>query len=90
MCRIEGQEAMKYVPFAVSICICEMLFLACTDHISTMSPWPVREIQDYDYLQHVKGTVKIWSFRDDIRRIESQKAIKCVSSAVNGCICEML
>ena len=65
-----------------------MLFFTCTDHISTMSP--VSETQDYDYLHHVKGAVKLWSFRDDIHRIKSQKAIKCGSSAVNGCICEML
>ena len=29
------------------ICICEMLFLACTDHTLTKSP--VSETQDYDY-----------------------------------------
>ena len=40
MCRIESQKAMKCVPFAVNvyISICEMLFLTCTEHISTMSP----------------------------------------------------
>ena len=38
MCRIEGQKAMKYVPFAIKVCICEMLFLTCTEHTSTMSP----------------------------------------------------
>ena len=37
MCRIEGQKAMKYVPFAVNVCICEMLFLTYTEHTSTMS-----------------------------------------------------
>ena len=30
---------MKCVPFASKcICICEMLFLTCTEHTSTMSP----------------------------------------------------
>ena len=38
MCKIEGQKAMKYVPLAVNVCICEMLFLTCTEHTSTMSP----------------------------------------------------
>ena len=48
MCRIEGQKAMKYVSFAIKVCICEMLFLAwIKKHISTMSP--VNEAQDYDY-----------------------------------------
>ena len=37
---------------------------------------PVSETQDYDYLHHVKGAVKSWSFRDDMCRIESQKYIK--------------
>ena len=27
-----------YIPFDVNICICEMLFLTCTEHTSTMSP----------------------------------------------------
>ena len=49
MCRSEGQKAMKYVPFAVNVCICEMLFLTCTDleHTSAMSL--VNKTQDYDY-----------------------------------------
>ena len=64
-----------YRSFAVSIYICEMLFSTCTDHISIMSP--ISETQDYDYLYHVKGAVKIWSFKDDICRIESKKAIIC-------------
>ena len=38
MCRIESQKAMKCVPFAINVRICEMLFLACTEHTSTMSP----------------------------------------------------
>ncbi len=29
---------MKCVPFTVNVCICELLFLACTEHTSTMSP----------------------------------------------------
>ena len=37
MCRIEGQKAMKYVLFAVNVCMCEMLFLTCTEHTSTIS-----------------------------------------------------
>ena len=51
---------------------------------------PVSETQDYDSLQQVKGAVKIWSFRDDVCRIESQKAMKCSPFAVNVCICQML
>ena len=31
MRRTESQKPMKCVPFAVNICICEMLFLTCTD-----------------------------------------------------------
>ena len=79
---------MKCVPFAVNIYVCEMLFLAYTEHTSIMSP--VIETQDYDYSHRVKGAVKIWSFRDDMCRIESQKAMKYVQFAVNACICEML
>ena len=58
-----------------------MLFLTCTEHTSTMSP--VNETQDYDCLHRVKSTVIIWSLRDDICRIESQKSVKCVLFAVN-------
>ena len=58
-----------------------MLFLTCTEHTSTMSP--VNETQDYDFLHRVKGTVIIWSLRDDMCRIESQKAMKCVQCVVN-------
>ena len=58
-----------------------MLFLTCTEHTSTMSP--VNETQDYYSLHSVKGTVIIWSLRDDMCRIESQKAMKCVLFAVN-------
>ena len=88
MCRIEGQKAMKCVLFAVNVSICEMLFLTCTEHTSTMSP--VNEALDYDYQHQDKGTEQIWSFRDDVRRTESQKPMKCVHLAVNVCICEML
>ena len=77
-----------YRSFDVSICICEMLFSTCTDHILTMSP--VSETQDYDYLHHVKGAVKSWSFTDDICRIEGQKTMKYVPFAIKVCICEML
>ena len=38
---------MKCVPFAVNVCMCEMLFLTCIQHTLTMSP--VSEAQDYDY-----------------------------------------
>ncbi len=81
LCRIESQKTMRCVPFAVNICIREMLFLTCTEHTSTMSP--VNETQDYDCLHRVKGAVIIWSLRDDMCRIESQKAMKCVPFAVN-------
>ena len=47
MCRIESQKAMKCVPFALNVRLCEMLFLTCTEHTSTTSP--VNETQDYDY-----------------------------------------
>ena len=47
MCIIESQKAMKCVPFALNVCLCEMLFLTCTEHTSTTSP--VNETQDYDY-----------------------------------------
>ena len=47
MCRTESQKTMKYVPFAINVCICEMLFLTCTEHTSTTLP--VNESQDYDY-----------------------------------------
>ena len=80
--EIESQKSMKCVLFAVKcICICEMLFLAWTEHTSTMSS--VSKIQDSDYLHQVKGAVKVWSFRDDMCRIESHKAMKCVPFAVN-------
>ena len=46
-CRIKSQKAMKCVPFAVNVSLCEMLFLTCTEHTSTMSP--VNETQGYDY-----------------------------------------
>ena len=38
---------MKCVPFAVNVCICEMLFLTSTEHTPTMSP--VDKTQKYDY-----------------------------------------
>ena len=38
MCRIESHKDMKCVSFAVNVCICEMLFLTCTEHTSIMSP----------------------------------------------------
>ena len=47
MCRIESQKAMKCVLFAVNVCICEILFLTCTEHTSAMSL--VNKTQDYDY-----------------------------------------
>ena len=33
--------------FTLDVCICDMFFLTCTEHTSTMLP--VNEIQDYDY-----------------------------------------
>ena len=38
MSGINSQKAMKCVPFAVNVCLCEMLFLTCTEHTSTTSP----------------------------------------------------
>ena len=55
---------MKYVPFAIKVCIYEMLFLACSDHISTMSP--VSDTQDYDFLYQNKGIDQIRNSRDDV------------------------
>ena len=72
---------MRCVPFAVNVCIREMLFLICTEHTSTVLP--VSETQDYDYLIQIKGTDQIWSFRFDMCRIESQRDMKCVPFAVN-------
>ena len=79
---------MKCVLFAVNVCICEMLFLTCTEHTSTTSP--VNETQEYGYSHQVKGADQIWNFRDDVCRVKSQNAMKCVLFAVNVCLCEML
>ena len=58
MCRIEGQKAMKYVLFCCKCMhICEMLFLACTEHISTTLP--VNETQDYVMTISIKTKVLI-------------------------------
>ncbi len=38
MSGINSQKAMKCVLFAVNVCLCEMLFLTCTEHTSTTSP----------------------------------------------------
>ena len=86
MCRIESQKAMKCVPFAVNVCLCEMLFLTCSEHTSAMSP--VNETQGYDYYHRNRGTDQIWNLRDDVCRIENQKAMKCVPFAVDVCLCE--
>ena len=81
LCRIESQKSMRCVPFAVNICIREMLFLTCTEHTSTVLP--VSETQDYDYLIQVKGAVIIWTFRVDMCRIESQRDMNSVPFALN-------
>ena len=47
---------MRCVPFAVNICIREMLFLTRTEHTSIVLP--VSETQDYDYLIQVRGAVQ--------------------------------
>ena len=47
MCIIESQKDMKCVQFTVNVCLCESLFLTCTEHTSTTSP--VNEAQKYDY-----------------------------------------
>ena len=72
---------MRCVPFAVNICIREMLFLTCTEHTSTVLP--VSETQDYDYLIQVKGAVIIWTFRVDMCRIESQRGMNSVPFVLN-------
>ena len=51
---------------------------------------PGNGTRDYDYQHQVKGTDQIWNFRDDVCRIESQKAMKCVPFAVSAYLCEML
>ena len=43
---------------------------------NTLQP-PVIETQDYDYLHRVKGADQIWSFRDDMCIIESQRYEMC-------------
>ena len=48
MCRFESRKDMKCVQFDVKVVICEILFLTCTEHTSTMSP-ELNEAQDYDY-----------------------------------------
>ena len=59
-----------------------MLFLTCTEHTSTMSPELMKlRIMTIDIKTMVLK--KIWSFRDDVCRIESQKAVKSVPFAVN-------
>ena len=88
MCVELRAKSYECVPFAVNVCICEMLFLTRTEHTSTTSP--VNEAQEYDYQHQDKGTDQIWNFRDDVCRIESQKAMKSVPFAVNVSICEML
>ena len=84
MCRIESQKAMKCVQFAVNvcICICEMLFLTCTEHTSTMSP-ELMKLRIMTISIKTKVLVKFGTFRDDVCRIEGQKAMKCVPFAVN-------
>ena len=81
LCRIESQKTMRCVPFAVNICIREMLLLTFIEHTSTVLP--VSETQDYDYLIQVKGAVIIWTFRVDMCRIESQRDMKSVPFAIN-------
>ena len=56
-----------------------MLFqLTCTEHTSTMSPVSETHDQDYDYYHQVRGADQVWRFKDDMCRIESQKALNCV------------
>ena len=40
----------------LNVCICEMLFLTCTEHTSTMLP--VSETQDYDFSIKLKVLIK--------------------------------
>ena len=64
----------------VNVCICEMLMLMCIEHTSTTLP--DNEIWDYHYYLEVKGNYQVWSIRDDVYRIESPEAKKCVQFAV--------
>ncbi len=36
--ELRAKKAMKYVPFAVNVCIWEILFPTCTEHTSITSP----------------------------------------------------
>ena len=36
--ELRAQKVMKCVLFAINVCLCEMLFLTCTEHTSTTSP----------------------------------------------------
>ncbi len=42
--ELRAKKAMKYVPFAVNVCIWEILFPTCTEHTSITSPVNERTI----------------------------------------------
>ena len=62
-----------------------MLFLTCTEHTSTMSP-ELMKLRIMTISIKTMVLFIIWNFRDDVCRIESQKAVKCVPFAINICI----
>ena len=59
-----------------------MLFLTCTEYASTMSP-ELMKLRIMTISIKTRVLIKSWSFRVDMCRIESQKAVKCVLFAVN-------
>ncbi len=70
---------MKNVPFAVNVCLCEMLFLTCTEQTSTTSP-----VNEMTISIKINVLIKFGASEMIIMcRIESQKAMKCVPFAVN-------
>ena len=75
---------MKCVPFAVNVCICEMLFLAYTEHTSTMSP----ELMKLRVMTISTKTKVPIIFGTSAMCVEL-RAKKCALSS-NVCTCEML
>ena len=59
-----------------------MLFLTCTKHTSTMSP-ELMKLRIVTISNKTNILVKFGTSRDDVCRIEGQKAMKCVPFAVN-------
>ena len=77
VCRIEGQKAIESVHFAEHV--------KCSYSRTHNSPQPCRQscnqTLNYNYQHETKGGSKVWDFRDNVCRIESQKPMKCVHFA---------